>query len=80
MVSAFTKVEPNIFYVDFEKASDSESLHEIITTEQKMPNIGDDFHAWYKYLKFFYTIKMTPDDAYDGVIIVKEATPTSVIN
>lgn len=80
LVSAFKKVEPNIFYVDFEKASDSESLHKIITTEQKMPNIGDDFRAWYKFLKFFYTIKMTPDEAYDGVIIVKEATPTSVIN
>ena len=44
-----------------------------------MVNIGDDFRSWYKFLKMFYTIEMIPKEAYDGVIIVKEATPTNVI-
>lgn len=80
LVDAFREVEPNIFYVDFDKASDSKELLEIISTEQRMPNIGDDFRYWNKFLKMFYTIKMTPNEAYDGVIIVKEATPTSVMD
>ncbi|MBA9028424.1 erythromycin esterase family protein [Peribacillus huizhouensis] len=79
LVDAFSKVESNIFYVDFGKASETDELLDIITREQKMPNIGDDFRAWYKFLKTFYTIEMTPNEAYDGIIIVKVATPTNVI-
>ena len=79
LVDAFSDVEPNIFYVDFEKASKSKALSEIMTEKQKMANIGDDFRSWYKFLKMFYTIEMTPNEAYDSVIIVKKATPTTVM-
>lgn len=80
LVDAFKDVEQNIFYVDFAQASESDELLDIITTEQKMVNIGDEFRSWYKLLSMFYTIKMTPNEAYDGVIIIKEATPTTVIH
>lgn len=79
LVDAFSDVESNVFYVDFEKASKSDELLDIISREQKMANIGDDFRWWYKTLKTFYTIEMTPTEAYDSIIIVKEATPTNVI-
>lgn len=79
LVDAFRDVEPNVFYVDFEKASESEELLDILSREQKMANIGDDFRWWYKLLKMFYTIEMTPNKAYDSMIIVKEATPTKVM-
>ena len=79
LVDAFSDVEPNIFYVDFEKASKSKALLEIMSKKQNMANIGDEFRSWYKFLKIFYTIEMTPNDAYDSVIIVKEATPTTVM-
>lgn len=79
LVDAFSEVEPNIFYVGFEKAEESKDFSEIINKEQKMINTGDDFKSWYKISKMFYTIKMTPSQAYDGIIIVKEANPTTVI-
>lgn len=79
LVDAFSGVEDNIFYVDFEKASESKKLGAILSSEQKMANIGDDFRPWYKVAKMFYTIKMIPKESYDGLIIVKEATPTTVI-
>ncbi|WP_445683194.1 erythromycin esterase family protein [Solibacillus sp. FSL K6-1523] len=80
LVDAFRDVEENIFYVDFEKASASQKLKAILSTEQKMGNVGDDFRSWYKFTKMFYTIEMIPNEAYDGLIIVKEATPTTVFN
>lgn len=80
LVEAFSEVEPNIFYVDFEKASESKELLDIIKSEQKMVNVGDDFRSWQKLLKLFYTIEMIPNKAYDGIIILKEATPTDVID
>ncbi|QDQ00939.1 erythromycin esterase family protein [Lysinibacillus fusiformis] len=79
LVDAFSEVKDNIFYVDFEKASDSAALSDIFTKEQRMGNIGDDFRPWYKLSKMLYTIKMTPAEAYDGIIIVKEATATTVM-
>lgn len=79
LVDAFSEVEPNVFYVDFAKARKSDELTDIISREQKMANIGDDFRWWYKTVKRFYTIEMTPNKAYDSVIIVKAATPTNVI-
>lgn len=79
LVDAFSGVEQNIFYFDFEKSRESDELLTIISSNQKMANIGDDFRAWYKLLKRFYTIEMVPDQAYDGIIIVKKATPTKVL-
>lgn len=79
LVDAFSEVESNIFYVDFEKVSKSDELLDIISREQKMANIGDDFQGWYKALKMLYTIEMIPNEAYDSIIIVKAATPTNVI-
>jgi erythromycin esterase len=79
LVAAFSEAEPNIFYVDFEKASESKELLDIIKSEQKMVNVGDDFRSWQKLLKMFYTIEMIPNKAYDSVIILKETTPTVVM-
>ncbi len=79
LVDAFSEVEQNIFYVDFKKALESKELSAIVAKEQKMANIGDEFQPWYKLMKMFYTIKMVPKEAYDGIIIVKNATPTIVL-
>lgn len=79
LVDAFREVEPAIFYVEFEKASESKELLDIIKSKQKMVNVGDDFRSWQKLLKMFYTIEMVPNNAYDGVIILKETTPTEVL-
>ncbi|MFC4402208.1 erythromycin esterase family protein [Gracilibacillus xinjiangensis] len=80
LLEVFRNVEGSIFYVNFEKATESEELSSIIATKHKMANIGDDFRSWYKFVKSFYTIEMTPEEAYDGIIIVKNATPTKVID
>src|SRR5690606_15146585 len=60
LVNAFSEIESNVFYVDFEKASKSDELFNIISKQQKMANIGDDFRWWYKATKTFYTIEMIP--------------------
>lgn len=79
LIDAFSEVKENIFYVDFEKASESDELAEILAEKQRMGNIGDDFSFWYKFTQMLYTIKMTPQEAYDGIILVQEATATEVI-
>lgn len=79
LTKAFGNVDADRFYVDFEQAETNEDIDDIISSKQKMTNIGDDFRSWYKISKFFYTNKMVPNEAYDGLIIVDEATPTEII-
>ncbi|KOS63180.1 erythromycin esterase family protein [Lysinibacillus agricola] len=79
LIDAFSEVKENIFYVDFKKANESPDLADILAKKQRMGNIGDDFSVWYKFMKMLYTINMTPAEAYNGMIIVQEATPTKVI-
>lgn len=80
LVDAFSEINDTIFYVDFEHASQSEELASILSKSQRMGNVGDDFRPWYKLTQMLYTIKMTPADAYDGLIVVQEATPTKIID
>src|SRR5699024_7311644 len=79
LTKEFGTVDADRIYVDFEQAETNEDLDDIISSKQKMKNIGDDFRSWYKISKFFYTNKMVPNEAYDGLIIVDEATPTEII-
>jgi len=79
-VDAFSDIDNNIFYVDFEAAKQSKELANILSKKQRMGNIGDDFRPWYKLTQMLYTIKMTPEEAYDGLIVVQEATPTKIID
>ncbi|WP_155593350.1 erythromycin esterase family protein [Lysinibacillus cavernae] len=80
LVDAFSEVDDNIFYVDFENANQSEELANILSKKQRMGNIGDDFRPWYKLTQMLYTINMTPVEAYDGLIVVQEATSTKIID
>ena len=43
-----------------------------------MANIGSEFNEWQKLLKMSYTLSLVPDTSYDGMIMVKEATPTHI--
>ncbi|MEB2281891.1 erythromycin esterase family protein [Lysinibacillus xylanilyticus] len=79
LLDAFSEVKENIFYVDFKKANESQDLADILAKKQRMGNIGDDFSFWYRFTQMLYTIKMTPIESYNGMIIVQEATPTKVI-
>jgi erythromycin esterase len=80
LVDAFSDIDSNLFYVDFETAKQSKELADILSQKQRMGNIGDDFRPWYKLTQMLYTIKMTPEEAYDGLIVVQEATPTKIID
>src|SRR5699024_3944619 len=43
LTNAFGNVDADRFYVDFEQAETNEDLDDIISSKQKMTNIGDDF-------------------------------------
>jgi erythromycin esterase len=68
-----------VAYLDIRRASENEILKPLLNSPQPMSNIGDEFSALYRYAAGFYTLKMTPAKAYDALIFVRHATPTTMI-
>src|SRR5699024_386877 len=58
LTKAFGNVEADSFYVDFEQAEMNDDLDDIISSKQKMTNIGYYFCSWYKFLNFLYIINI----------------------
>ncbi len=79
LVDQFVKLPKNQYFMDFKKAKANPTLKTIIEKKQPMANIGAEFNNWQKNFKKFYTLNMIPSEAYDAIIVVKNATPTTVI-
>lgn len=41
--------------------------------------VGEVFSGWQTYIPSSYTVNMVPDKAYDGMIILQTASPTTRI-
>ena len=76
LTAQFKGVQENISYLDLTEAQKDSSLKELVNKSHSMMNIGNEFDNWKKVSCFFYTIKMTPAKAYDGLIILKKAKPS----
>jgi erythromycin esterase len=68
-----------VAYLDIQQASENAALKPLLTSPQPMSNIGDEFSALYRYVEGLYTLKMTPAKAYNALIFVRHATPTTMI-
>lgn len=79
VTALFEGTEENISYLDMTRIPRDSGLGNIISRENRMLCIGAEFNSWQKLFKNLYTLKMVPDEAYDGLIVVKNATPTVTV-
>jgi len=77
LTKLFTELNDNINFIDFASASQDPQINTILQSTQSMGNIGAEFNSWQKISKKFYTLKMTPAQAYDALIFVNTATPST---
>lgn len=80
LVAQFKNLEGNIYFMDFVKAQENTELKQILNRKIEMTNIGAQFDDWQKVSSAFYTLKMVPSQAYDGMIVLKTANPSSRID
>ncbi|MGB5823387.1 MAG: erythromycin esterase family protein [Proteocatella sp.] len=78
LIESFASLSGNEYFMDFEAAKADAGLKSVIENSQAMGNVGAQFSDWQTLSKKFYTINMIPGKAYDGIIVVKEATPTII--
>jgi erythromycin esterase len=76
---SFENTGLNVAYLNIQKGIKNPVLKSLLTTQQPMTNIGDDFSVLSQFIEPFYTLKMIPAQAYDGIIFVNKATPTRLI-
>jgi len=66
-------------YMDVQSALKMDDIRPLVTSRHAMSNIGDSFGAWYAYFSPLFTIKMVPAEAYDAIIFVRNAHPTTML-
>lgn len=79
LVAPFEALEGNILFMDFKKASKDTQISNILKSKQSMASIGAVFEKLYKMSKTFYTVNVVPEEAYDSIIVVKKATPSTYL-
>ena len=71
-----SEIEGNMYYLDFSKVEGDNNWQKILNSSQSMIALNAEFSDWQSMIKLYYTLTLTPAKAYDGVIIVKNATPS----
>lgn len=77
LTELFASLTNNINYMDFATANQSPQIEKVLQSIQSMGNIGAEFNDWQKISKVFYTLKMKPARAYNALIFVNTATPST---
>lgn len=66
----------NEFFLDMQKASEDPDISEMLHSSMKMISIGNEFSSWQKLLPSSYHTNYAPIDGFDGIILLKDVTPT----
>jgi erythromycin esterase len=79
LMKLFIKSNKEVALLDIKTAAKDEQLNKVLSSKQKMGNVGDEFNGVTKFLSATYTINMVPANAYNAVIFVRNATPTTML-
>lgn len=72
-------MDNDFYYMDFLKAADEENWNQIIEGKQTITTLNVGISSWQKIMKFFYTTTIIPRDTFDGMIVFKEVTPSTLL-
>ncbi|NUU60640.1 erythromycin esterase family protein [Paenibacillus agri] len=75
----FDHMENKYYYMDFLKAADDENLNRILEGKQTITTLNVGISSWQKILKHFYTTTIVPRDTFDGMIVFKKVTPSTLL-
>ena len=76
----FEKIDSKCYYLDFSKVSDNEQWQSILVHKQSVTSLNVGIYGWQQALKLFCTTNIIPKDTFDGVIVFRETSPTTLLN
>ncbi|MDR2939518.1 MAG: erythromycin esterase family protein [Clostridiales bacterium] len=72
-------VASNYYYLDFTKLMADETWQPILSNKQTITSLNVGIYSWQKLSKAFYTQTITPKDEFNGMIVFKQVSPTTLI-
>ncbi|WP_010250650.1 erythromycin esterase family protein [Acetivibrio cellulolyticus] len=72
-------IESNYFYLDFATVSEDGEWQSFINNQQKMTALNVGISKWQQKVSTFFTQKIIPAKAYNGVIIFRDVTPSNLL-
>ncbi|MDE7244059.1 MAG: erythromycin esterase family protein [Oscillospiraceae bacterium] len=67
------------YFIDFASVKSDESWSQIISSKQTVTTLNVGLSSMLKVLKFFYTTTFIPQSTFDGMIVFRTVTPTTLI-
>ena len=67
------------YFIDFASASSDEVWGQILSEKQSITTLNVSLSGMEKLLKAAYTVKITPRDTFDGMIIFDSVTPSTLL-
>lgn len=75
----FENMENNQYFIDFSQAASDNIWSDILNSEQTITTLNVGISGWQKMIKSTYTTKITPNEAFDGMIVFQTVSPTTLI-
>lgn len=76
--SQLENMDSNLYYVDFSKATQNAEWQNTLSSKQKITALNVGIAQWQKASDKFYTTSVVPEDTFDGMIVFKDVSPTTL--
>ena len=68
------------YFIDFASASSDEAWGQILSEKQSITTLNVSLSGMEKLLKAAYTVSITPQDTFDGMIVFHSVTPSTILD
>lgn len=75
-----TNADNNQYFIDFASATSDEVWEQILGGEQSITTLNVSLSSMQKMLKSAYTVTITPQATFDGMIVFQTVTPSTILN
>lgn len=76
----FFNADSGQYFIDFTSATSDEVWEQILGSEQSITTLNVSLSGMQKMLKSAYTVTITPQDTFDGMIVFQSVTPSTILN
>ena len=76
----FSNADNGQYFIDFASATSDEVWEQILSSEQSITTLNVSLSGMQKMLKSAYTVTITPQDIFDGMIVFQSVTPSTILS
>lgn len=76
----FPNADNSRYFIDFASATSDEVWEQILSSEQSITTLNVSLSGMQKMLKSAYTVTITPQDIFDGMIVFQSVTPSKILS